>query len=155
MLFVLLFLQFTLENFFSPKIILQLAESGTIFGQADLFKVRGKFALSDSYEDHFILPKGMVVVITHRRVLLLQVCSPLAFSMFDVIFFNSFYRQIKLINIIGIRFWPRGSLIHQEIPVQCYGMCHGVTCTLWSSDMEGRMIQDHLHLFLYSIWTEL
>ncbi|CAN6447305.1 unnamed protein product [Victoria cruziana] len=57
------------------QIILQLAESGTIFGQADLFKVRGKFALSDSYEDHFILPKGMVVVITHRRVLLLQILA--------------------------------------------------------------------------------
>ncbi|XP_031479692.1 uncharacterized protein LOC116250249 isoform X3 [Nymphaea colorata] len=57
------------------QIILQLAESGAIFGQADLFKVRGKFALSDSYEDHFILPKGMIVVITHRRVLLLQILA--------------------------------------------------------------------------------
>ncbi|XP_058093613.1 uncharacterized protein LOC131239768 [Magnolia sinica] len=52
--------------------ILQLAESGTFFGQVDLFKVRGKFALSDAYEDHFLLPKGKIVVVTHRRVLLLQ-----------------------------------------------------------------------------------
>ncbi|KAI3834068.1 hypothetical protein MKX03_035864 [Papaver bracteatum] len=55
------------------QVILQLAESGAFFGQVvDLFKVRGKFALSDSYEDHFLLPKGKILVVTHRRVLLLQ-----------------------------------------------------------------------------------
>lgn len=55
------------------KVILQLAESGSFFGQVDLFKVRGKFALSDAYEDHFLLPKGEILVVTHRRVMLLQV----------------------------------------------------------------------------------
>ncbi|KAJ0034329.1 hypothetical protein Pint_24264 [Pistacia integerrima] len=54
------------------QVILQLAESGSFFGQVDLFKVRGKFALSDAYEDHFILPKGKILMITHRRVILLQ-----------------------------------------------------------------------------------
>ncbi|XP_026446363.1 vacuolar protein sorting-associated protein 13C-like [Papaver somniferum] len=55
------------------QVILQLAESGAFFGQVvDLLKVRGKFALSDSYEDHFLLPKGKILVVTHRRVLLLQ-----------------------------------------------------------------------------------
>lgn len=57
------------------QVILQLAESGAFFGQVDLFKVRGKFALSDSYEDHFLLPKGQIAVITHRRVILLQLPS--------------------------------------------------------------------------------
>ncbi|CAL9040995.1 unnamed protein product [Musa banksii] len=52
--------------------ILQFAECGTFFGQVDLFKVRGKFALSDAYEDHFMLPKGKILLVTHRRVLLLQ-----------------------------------------------------------------------------------
>jgi len=56
------------------KVILQLAESGSFFGQVDLFKVRGKFALSDAYEDHFMLPKGKILVVTHTRVILLQVC---------------------------------------------------------------------------------
>ncbi|PON64877.1 Phosphatidylinositol-4, 5-bisphosphate phosphodiesterase gamma [Parasponia andersonii] len=54
------------------QIILQLAESGSFLGQVDLFKVRGKFALTDSYEDHFLLPKGKILVVTHRRVILLQ-----------------------------------------------------------------------------------
>ncbi|KAI4370200.1 hypothetical protein MLD38_018571 [Melastoma candidum] len=54
------------------QVILQLAECGSFFGQVDLFKVRGKFALSDAYEDHFLLPKGKIFVITHRRALLLQ-----------------------------------------------------------------------------------
>ncbi|KAF5202036.1 Vacuolar protein sorting-associated protein 13c [Thalictrum thalictroides] len=57
------------------QVILQLAESGAFFGQVDLFKVRGKFALSDSYEDHFLLPKGKIIIITHRRVILLQLPS--------------------------------------------------------------------------------
>lgn len=57
------------------KVILQLAECGSFFGQVDLFKVRGKFALSDAYEDHFMLPKGKILMVTHRRVILLQVSS--------------------------------------------------------------------------------
>lgn len=63
----------TCNLFFIIKVILQLAESGSFLGQVDLFKVRGKFALSDAYEDHFMLPKGRVFVVTHRRVVLLQV----------------------------------------------------------------------------------
>ncbi|KAG2314342.1 hypothetical protein Bca52824_017464 [Brassica carinata] len=54
------------------QVILQLAESGSFLGQVDLFKVRGKFALTDAYESHFVLPKGKVLMITHRRVILLQ-----------------------------------------------------------------------------------
>lgn len=61
------------EKNFLVKVILQLAESGSFFGQVDLFKVRGKFALSDAYEDHFLLPKGKILVVTHRRVMLMQV----------------------------------------------------------------------------------
>ncbi|KAG9136747.1 hypothetical protein Leryth_004514 [Lithospermum erythrorhizon] len=57
------------------QVILQLAECGSFFGQVDLFKVRGKFALSDAYEDHFLLPKGRFLLVTHRRVVLLQVRS--------------------------------------------------------------------------------
>ncbi|RXH80093.1 hypothetical protein DVH24_041240 [Malus domestica] len=52
--------------------ILQLAESGSFFLQVDLFKVRGKFALSDAYEDHSLLRKGKILLVTHRRVILLQ-----------------------------------------------------------------------------------
>ncbi|KAI4335042.1 hypothetical protein L6164_013726 [Bauhinia variegata] len=54
------------------QVILQLAESGSFFSHVDLFKVRGKFALSDAYEDHFLLPKGKILMVTHRRVILLQ-----------------------------------------------------------------------------------
>ncbi|KAM7259519.1 hypothetical protein ACFE04_015260 [Oxalis oulophora] len=60
------------------QVILQLAESGSFLGQVDLFKVRGKFALSDAYEDHFLLPKGRILMITHRRVILLQQPSGVA-----------------------------------------------------------------------------
>ncbi|ONI27903.1 hypothetical protein PRUPE_1G110200 [Prunus persica] len=52
--------------------ILQLAESGSFFLQVDLFKVRGKFALSDAYENHFLLRKGKILLVTHRRLILLQ-----------------------------------------------------------------------------------
>nr|XP_043635621.1 uncharacterized protein LOC122606820 [Erigeron canadensis] len=54
------------------QVILQLAESGSFFLQVDLFKVRGKFALSDAYEDHFSLRKEKILLVTHRRVILLQ-----------------------------------------------------------------------------------
>lgn len=54
---------------------MQLAERGAIFGPIDLFKVRGKFAMSDAYEDHFNLPKGRTLMITHRRIIMLQVST--------------------------------------------------------------------------------
>ncbi|KAI3743657.1 hypothetical protein L1987_61368 [Smallanthus sonchifolius] len=54
------------------QVILQLAESGSFFLQVDLFKVRGKFALSDAYEDHLSLRKEKILLVTHRRVMLLQ-----------------------------------------------------------------------------------
>lgn len=67
------FIDDNFHHIFVLKVILQLAESGSFFGQVDLFKVRGKFALSDAYEDHFLLPKGKILMVTHRRVILLQV----------------------------------------------------------------------------------
>lgn len=57
------------------QVILQLAECGSFFGQVDLFKVRAKFALSDAYEDHFVLPKGKILMVTHRRIIYLQQTS--------------------------------------------------------------------------------
>ncbi|KAD5802908.1 hypothetical protein E3N88_14268 [Mikania micrantha] len=57
------------------QVILQLAESGSFFLQVDLFKVRGKFALSDAYEDHFSLRKEKILIVTHRRVMLLQISN--------------------------------------------------------------------------------
>ncbi|KAK1380403.1 Calcium-dependent lipid-binding family protein [Heracleum sosnowskyi] len=57
------------------QVILQLAESVSFLRQVDLFKVRGKFALSDAYEDHFLLPKAKYLLVTHRRIILLQQSS--------------------------------------------------------------------------------
>ncbi|XP_021714350.1 uncharacterized protein LOC110682332 isoform X2 [Chenopodium quinoa] len=62
------------------QVILQLAESGSFLRQVDLFKVRGKFALSDAYEDHFMLPKGKIFIVTHRRAVLLQQPLNIKFS---------------------------------------------------------------------------
>lgn len=71
--------------FFSMiKAILQLAECGTFLGQVDLFKVRGKFAFTDAYEDHFLLPKGKILLVTHHRILLLQVCTCICTSLIVV-----------------------------------------------------------------------
>ncbi|KAL8484750.1 hypothetical protein ACS0TY_027161 [Phlomoides rotata] len=58
------------ENKAKGQVVLQLAESGSFL--VDMFKVRGKFALTDAYEDHFALPKSRIVLVTHRRVILLQ-----------------------------------------------------------------------------------
>ncbi len=55
------------------QVLMQLAERGTIFGPVDFFRVRGKFAMTDAYEDHFNLPKSRTLIITHRLVILLQV----------------------------------------------------------------------------------
>ncbi|PQM32754.1 uncharacterized protein Pyn_16607 [Prunus yedoensis var. nudiflora] len=57
--------------------ILQLTESGSFLLQViDLFKVRGKFALPYVYEDRFLLRKGKILLVTHWRLILLQVSFP-------------------------------------------------------------------------------
>ncbi|XP_022721975.1 uncharacterized protein LOC111279261 isoform X3 [Durio zibethinus] len=73
------------ENKAEGQVILHLAQSGSFFGQVDLFKVRGKFALSDAYEDHFLLPKGRIVMVTHRRIILLQQTSNITQRKFNPI----------------------------------------------------------------------
>ncbi|KAK1425949.1 hypothetical protein QVD17_14616 [Tagetes erecta] len=65
------------------QVILQLAESGSSFSQMDLFKVRGKFALSDGYEDHFLVRKEKIVVVTNQRVILLQLAASNAQKKFN------------------------------------------------------------------------
>lgn len=55
------------------QVILQLAERGALFGSTALdVKQRGKFAMTDAYEDHYDLPNGQLFMITHRRAMLLQ-----------------------------------------------------------------------------------
>jgi len=60
------------EHKATGQAILHLAECATFLGQIDIFKIRGKFASTDAYEDHFVLPKVKILLVTHRRVLLLQ-----------------------------------------------------------------------------------
>ena len=53
--------------------ILYLAEASRRFGCTDIFKEPSKFAWSDLYEDHFIVPYHRIVLVTSKRVMLLQV----------------------------------------------------------------------------------
>ena len=96
------------------KIILQLAESGSFLGQVDLFKVRGKFALTDAYEDHFLLPKGKILVVTHRRVILLQV------SYLTILVLWRFVNHLKstLTRLISITFSNPQILLARESSAQ-------------------------------------
>ncbi|XP_024403056.1 uncharacterized protein [Physcomitrium patens] len=52
--------------------ILQLAQSGGITGRRDVFKHAAIYAFSDFYQDHFHLPKNCILMLTNRRVLMLQ-----------------------------------------------------------------------------------
>jgi vacuolar protein sorting-associated protein 13A/C len=90
------------------KAVLQLAESGTFLGQVDLFKVRGKFASTDAYEDHFILPKGKILLVTHRRVSLLQVrrAYTLVTLCLSIIQSNSLYAWFQVPMMTQRKFNP-------------------------------------------------
>ncbi|KAK6935059.1 Pleckstrin homology domain [Dillenia turbinata] len=54
------------------QMILYLAEASLRLGCAEIFKEPSKFALSDYYEDHFIVPYQRIVLVTNKRVMLLQ-----------------------------------------------------------------------------------
>ncbi|XAR70581.1 hypothetical protein NMG60_11027484 [Bertholletia excelsa] len=54
------------------QMILYLAEASWHFGCTEIFKEPSKFAWSDYYEDHFIVPYQRIVLVTNKRVMLLQ-----------------------------------------------------------------------------------
>lgn len=58
------------------QMVLHLAEASRHFGCTEIFKEPSKFALSDYYEDHFIVPYQRIVVVTNKRVMLLQCSVP-------------------------------------------------------------------------------
>lgn len=60
-------------SFFGFQMILYLAEASRHFGCTEIFKEPSKFAWSDYYEDHFIVPYQRIVLVTNKRVMLLQV----------------------------------------------------------------------------------
>ncbi|KAL9231233.1 hypothetical protein vseg_006486 [Gypsophila vaccaria] len=58
------------------QMILWLAEASHHLGCTKIFKEPSKFAWSDYYEDHFMLPQQKVVLVTNKRVMLLQLKAP-------------------------------------------------------------------------------
>ncbi|CAH9120085.1 unnamed protein product [Cuscuta europaea] len=58
------------------QMMLYLAEERRRFGCTELFAEPSKFAWSDYYEDHFVVPYLRIVLVTNKRVMLLQCVSP-------------------------------------------------------------------------------
>ncbi|XP_068305501.1 uncharacterized protein [Pyrus communis] len=58
------------------QMILYLAEAHRHFGCTEIFKEPSKFALSDYYEDHYVVPYQRIVLVTNKRVMLLQCLAP-------------------------------------------------------------------------------
>ncbi|XP_052881690.1 uncharacterized protein LOC108482794 [Gossypium arboreum] len=58
------------------QMVLYLAQASQHFGCTEIFKVPSKFAWSDHYEEHFLLTNHKIVLVTDKRVMLLQ-CSSL------------------------------------------------------------------------------
>ncbi|GFP96481.1 vacuolar protein sorting-associated protein 13c [Phtheirospermum japonicum] len=58
------------------QMILYLAEASRNFGCTEIFKEPSKFAWSDCYEEHFVVPCQRIVLVTNRRVMLLQCIAP-------------------------------------------------------------------------------
>ncbi|KAK9698879.1 hypothetical protein RND81_08G137700 [Saponaria officinalis] len=58
------------------QMILWLAEASHHLGCTKIFKEPSKFAWSDYYEDHFMLPQQKIVMVTNKRVMLLQFKAP-------------------------------------------------------------------------------
>ncbi|KAF5735104.1 hypothetical protein HS088_TW15G00604 [Tripterygium wilfordii] len=58
------------------QMILHLAEASRHFGCTEIFKEPSKFALSDYYEEYFIVPYQRIVLVTNKRVMLLQCPAP-------------------------------------------------------------------------------
>lgn len=53
--------------------VLYLAEASRHFGCTEIFKEPSKFAWTDYYEEHIVVPYQRIVLVTSKRVMLLQV----------------------------------------------------------------------------------
>ncbi|KAK7309084.1 hypothetical protein RJT34_05549 [Clitoria ternatea] len=58
------------------QMVLFLGEASRQFGCTEIFKEPSKFALSDNYEEHFTVPHQRIVLVTNKRVILLQCLAP-------------------------------------------------------------------------------
>ncbi|KAK7307747.1 hypothetical protein VNO77_41077 [Canavalia gladiata] len=58
------------------QMVLYLGEASQQFGCTEIFKEPSKFALSDYYEEHFTVPHQRIVLVTNKRVMLLQCFAP-------------------------------------------------------------------------------
>ncbi|CAK8539544.1 unnamed protein product [Lathyrus sativus] len=58
------------------QMVLYLGEASRQFGCTEIFKEPSKFALSDYYEEHFTVPHQRIVLVTNKRVMLLQCLAP-------------------------------------------------------------------------------
>ncbi|KAJ6828337.1 uncharacterized protein M6B38_362940 [Iris pallida] len=58
------------------QMVLYLAEASRHLGCTDLFKEPSKYAWSDYYEGHFIVAHQRIVLVTNKRVMLLQCLKP-------------------------------------------------------------------------------
>ncbi|KAL2636221.1 hypothetical protein R1flu_007700 [Riccia fluitans] len=59
------------ENASLGQALLQLAQSGALYGFREAFSEPAKFAWSDFYENHIDLPKQKVLMLTNRRIMML------------------------------------------------------------------------------------
>ncbi|KAF7828516.1 Vacuolar protein sorting-associated protein 13C [Senna tora] len=58
------------------QMVLYLGEASRHFGCTEIFKEPSKFALSDYYEEHFNVPYQRIVLVTNKRIMLLQCLAP-------------------------------------------------------------------------------
>ncbi|XP_037495569.1 uncharacterized protein LOC105636609 isoform X2 [Jatropha curcas] len=58
------------------QMILYLAEASRRLGCTEIFKEPSKFALSDYFEEYFFVPYQRIVLVTNKRVMLLQCLAP-------------------------------------------------------------------------------
>lgn len=76
--------------------ILFLAEASRHFGCTEIFKEPSKFAWSDYYEEHFFVPYNRIVLVTNKRVILLQVSKGLLSVDTLLITFEVSYQTLKI-----------------------------------------------------------
>lgn len=111
------------------QMLLHLAEASRHFGCTEIFREPSKFALSDCYEEHFLVPHKRIVMVTSKRVVLLQV-NQLAYDStrsLYIIFLKLFYLADLLLPfsaLIWIR-WIRN-------PARSCGMCLGRNLWRWN-----------------------
>ncbi|KAL6543919.1 hypothetical protein OROGR_010416 [Orobanche gracilis] len=154
------------------QMILYLAEASRNFGCTEIFKEPSKFAWSDCYEEHFVVSYQRIVLVSNRRVMLLQMDTRPCKILWDVPWEEVMALELAKAGylipshlIIHLKNFRRGESFvrvikcnSQKLPedreAQAVKIC-SVVCRMWKAHQNLKQVPRSIQRHVPFTWSEI